>query len=342
MPQQATGSMGCGSAGCGSNGCTSGSCGDSSCGSSGCGQNGCNYKPIYGKLSPYCGSCNTNKETLIDKLQKKFKGGLLGKMKNGNCGSGCNTCGNSNGCSNNGSCFDGSCFSKLGGGSCLNGSCFGKLGSGSCLSGSCLSKLGSGSCLSGGCGLLGGGAGGGCGFASLCGSKGYPDKGWAPPASVPIIRNNAEYSRYWPEQWYGSPGFAATPSPMVFMPTDTTQLGFGYQQVPFWRRTAASYPPIPDPAMYHTRTGAMRAPYGYPLLYQPIMVPHHTNVHRNRTGWSHASTQPATNSRQQVAQRQQPTPRMSPEQVEHARQYQAAVRRNAAINARPVSSSSPR
>ncbi|MFK7818418.1 MAG: hypothetical protein AB8G99_06855 [Planctomycetaceae bacterium] len=370
----ATASAGCGTAGCTTGGCgtTAMGCGSTGCGSVGCGgnscgQGNCNYRPIFGNMKPYDGCCN-NGGSLIDRIQAKFKGGLLGKMMNGD------RCMQGNGCSTGG-CFSGSCLSKLGSGSCLSGSCLSKLGNGSCfgklgscglLGGSGCSLL-SGSCLGGGC--LGGGCnsggcnsggcnngsacgGGGCGFASL-GKKAYPDSGWAPPASVPIIRNNAQYTNWWPQQWYGSPGFAATPYPMVYMPTDTTQLGFGYMQVPYWQRRAGSYPPIPDAAMYHTRTAPMPAPYGYSPVYQPVTLPPHSRAQRSRTGWLHGSTTPATSPRQQVAQRPQSAPRMSPEQMERARQYQAqrqqqardyqaAMRRSAASNVRPVSSSSPR
>ena len=51
-----------------------------------------------------------------------------------------------------------------------------------------------------------------------------------------IYRLPVHYQRFWPTHWYGQPGAVYTPTfPMVYMPTDTTQLGFYYQRVPYWQ-----------------------------------------------------------------------------------------------------------
>ena len=51
-----------------------------------------------------------------------------------------------------------------------------------------------------------------------------------------IYRLPVHYQRFWPTHWYGQPGAVYAPTfPMVYMPTDTTQLGFYYQRVPYWQ-----------------------------------------------------------------------------------------------------------
>jgi hypothetical protein len=305
---QASGPM----AGCGSAG--------SACGGSGCALTGSNGCGLFGK------SCG------VGGLGSCLNGSMFG-----NCGSG----GLFGNCSlGKGGCGTGGLGSCLGNGSCLAGKgLFGNCGAGGGgLSGSCLSGLAGGA----------GGLGGACGFASLSGKLAYPDAGWAPPASVPVIRNNAQYTNWWPEQWYGSAGFNATTYPMVFMPTDTTQLGFGYMQVPMWQRTTANYPPIPDAGQYHTRTAPVPSPYGYPKVYQPVAIPHHAGV-RNRTGWHASASQPQSKEQYVAMQRAR---QYQARQAEQARQYQAmryrqaqmyqASQQRSAANIRPVSSSSPR
>jgi hypothetical protein len=71
----------------------------------------------------------------------------------------------------------------------------------------------------------------------------------------PIDRMSVQYLRYWPQSWYGQaqaqgniPKF-----PMVYMPTDTTQLGYYYQRVPQWRPNLAMIPPMPWPSQWHRR-----------------------------------------------------------------------------------------
>jgi hypothetical protein len=78
-----------------------------------------------------------------------------------------------------------------------------------------------------------------------------PDHGFAPPAHRPIWPTPALYSKY-----FATPGAAvADPNyrhPMVYMPTDTTQLGYYYQQVPYWQPRPGMIPPVPHPDEWHT------------------------------------------------------------------------------------------
>ena len=85
-----------------------------------------------------------------------------------------------------------------------------------------------------------------------------PDHGWGRPVKRPVHRALVMYQKYWPDRWYGTPGSqlagpGANYYPMVYMPTDTTQLGFYYQQVPFWRPDYRRLPPVPWPGHWHKR-----------------------------------------------------------------------------------------
>jgi len=83
-----------------------------------------------------------------------------------------------------------------------------------------------------------------------------PDYGWSRPTKIPIQRAPVEYRRYSPTKRYGEPGSAFSQSrqfPMVYMPTDTTQLGFYYQRVPQWRPNPAMIPTRPWPSVWHNR-----------------------------------------------------------------------------------------
>jgi hypothetical protein len=79
-----------------------------------------------------------------------------------------------------------------------------------------------------------------------------PTRGYQPYASAPVYRDAIVYYRYWPDKWYGEPGFNLRPMfPQVYMPTDTTQLGFYYARVPQWMPNPNMYPPIPRPSDWH-------------------------------------------------------------------------------------------
>lgn len=81
-----------------------------------------------------------------------------------------------------------------------------------------------------------------------------PGHGWCPPSAQRIQRTPVQYQRYYSNQYMGQPGPAGPAYyPQVYMPTDTTQLGFYYQSVPTWQPRAGMLPPPPNPSMYHTR-----------------------------------------------------------------------------------------
>ena len=94
---------------------------------------------------------------------------------------------------------------------------------------------------------------GSCPMGSLCGYRCNPAAGWHPPARLPVNRDGIWYHNYWPQAWYGNPGggFIGN-APMVYQPTDTTQLGYSYTRVPTWR-TVRMVPPTPCPAAFHSR-----------------------------------------------------------------------------------------
>ena len=82
--------------------------------------------------------------------------------------------------------------------------------------------------------------------------KKSPDYGYSPPAKYPLHRRGVEYNTYFPNQWYGLPGGGlAGGYPMVYQPTDTTQLGFTYQHVPSWQPNPNMLPQRPIPAQWH-------------------------------------------------------------------------------------------
>jgi hypothetical protein len=81
-----------------------------------------------------------------------------------------------------------------------------------------------------------------------------PDHGYSIPGKWPINRRGVQYNSYYPAQWLGVNGVTLGGNvvyPMVYQPTDTTQLGFYYQHVPFWMPQPNPLPPRPIPAQWH-------------------------------------------------------------------------------------------
>jgi hypothetical protein len=98
--------------------------------------------------------------------------------------------------------------------------------------------------------------------------KKSPDYGYSPPAKYPLHRRGVEYNTYFPNQWYGLPGGGlAGGYPMVYQATDTTQLGFYYQHVPYWQPNPNMLPHRPVPAQWHI-----------------VAPPYHANLFANRGG----------------------------------------------------------
>jgi len=97
-----------------------------------------------------------------------------------------------------------------------------------------------------------------------------PDHGWAPPTKQRIYRQSVAYQKQFPDQWMGYPagqaggGYAA---PSVYMPTDTTQLGYYYQHAPRWWPRQGMIPPTPHPADWHVMSaynqGCKTCQHGY-------------------------------------------------------------------------------
>lgn len=99
-----------------------------------------------------------------------------------------------------------------------------------------------------------------------------PAYGWAPPARHPIYRLPVHYQKFWPNFWYGQPGIYAPLFPMVYQPTDTTQLGFYYQRVPYWQPNPAMVPQTrPWPQQWHH---AAAGAYGYGGAHHGGLINH--------------------------------------------------------------------
>ena len=80
------------------------------------------------------------------------------------------------------------------------------------------------------------------------------DYGFSEPGKSPIYRRGVQYNQYYPSAWYGTAGGGLAPGqtyPMVYMPTDTTQLGYYYQHVPFWMPNPNALPARPVPSQWH-------------------------------------------------------------------------------------------
>ena len=86
-----------------------------------------------------------------------------------------------------------------------------------------------------------------------------PDHGYSPPAKYPLHRRGVEYNAYFPNQWYGTPGASYASAPVVYQPTDTTQMGYSYQHVPFWQPSPGMMPQRPVPAQWHITAPAVYA-----------------------------------------------------------------------------------
>lgn len=85
--------------------------------------------------------------------------------------------------------------------------------------------------------------------------KNSPDHGFSIPGKWPIHRRGVQYTNYYPHTWASVEGAAAAADapvyPMAYMPTDTTQLGFYSQHVPFWQPQPNPLPRRPIPAQWH-------------------------------------------------------------------------------------------
>lgn len=122
-----------------------------------------------------------------------------------------------------------------------------------------------------------------------CPPGGYVDSGYggrqagyrfSPPVKRPIFRSPVSYTKGFPDAWTGEttpgnmPGYRA---PSVYMPTDTTQLGYYYQVVPYWQPKPGAVPPPPVPSQWHTTVGQLQqlGPHPAGIIYgtAPTAVP---------------------------------------------------------------------
>ncbi|MBX3441169.1 MAG: hypothetical protein KF774_02090 [Planctomyces sp.] len=79
-----------------------------------------------------------------------------------------------------------------------------------------------------------------------------PDHGWSPPGKVAIWRKPVAYHKFYPDAWTGqSTGAPEMRARHILYPTDTTQLGYYYQHVPYWQPNPGMYPPAPNPNDWH-------------------------------------------------------------------------------------------
>ncbi len=115
-----------------------------------------------------------------------------------------------------------------------------------------------------------------------------PDHGWQMPIAYPVQRQTLPYTNYYPHQWYGLPGSQKQRvAPHVFMPTDTTQLGYYHQHVPTWQPPRPGvFPAAPDPrTMHHTAQAGGPEIGTYPGIY-PGEIRRGGSVHDPVTGQS--------------------------------------------------------
>ncbi len=81
-----------------------------------------------------------------------------------------------------------------------------------------------------------------------------PGTGWCAPGKVIIQRQRVQYQKYYPNYWSGyGPGYGQPYAPMVYTPTDTSQLGYYYQHAPTWTTQPWRVPGPAHPAAWHNR-----------------------------------------------------------------------------------------
>ncbi|WP_437187771.1 hypothetical protein SH668x_001181 [Planctomicrobium sp. SH668] len=103
---------------------------------------------------------------------------------------------------------------------------------------------------------------------------------FSPPVKRPIYRTPVSYQKGFPDSWTGQGQPVGGPvyqARTVYMPTDTTQLGYYYQTVPYWQPRPGAIPPPPVPSQWHTRMDQMqtygRHPAGKIFGTAPTAIP---------------------------------------------------------------------
>lgn len=239
--------------GCVDNGCLDGAscCPTNGCPTDGCTDGACLNGCCNGKCKP--GACGNGQ------CNGQCGGKCQGACQNGICPSGCRSCG----------CQNGACQGAASGcPGCPN--CNGYAGYG-------CPHYGNGTCPLGMLLPVSGGCGTGCG---PCGGKlsnsfrrlmaiidpcsgactHSPSHGFVPPGEPrPYFRQPVSYQHNYPASWMGgTPGQQQRHHPAVYMPTDTTQLGYYYQRVPAWAPVPGMIPPAPQPAQWHVFGNAVQ------------------------------------------------------------------------------------
>ena len=94
-----------------------------------------------------------------------------------------------------------------------------------------------------------------CLFGNYGGCSHAPGEGYITPSRRPIWDMSMPTSTMWSGQWLCGKGqpHPSTLAP-VYMPTDTTQLGYSYSHVPYWMPKAGMVPQLPVPNQFHDRT----------------------------------------------------------------------------------------
>jgi hypothetical protein len=91
----------------------------------------------------------------------------------------------------------------------------------------------------------------GSGLSSQGSRHRSPTAGWTAPGVIPLHRMWVPYHKFFPNPWMGQPVGPQARLPVIYMPTDTTQLGYYYQHVPHWHSYANMVPPVPRPVDWH-------------------------------------------------------------------------------------------
>jgi hypothetical protein len=126
-------------------------------------------------------------------------------------------------------------------------------GNGTCPNGTCYG----GTTTSGGWnnnGWASRGWGGGCLHGHLWGGCQHCRNGFVqgnafvrPPAVWPVASSSNTYQNYWSPSLTGTAPVPSPVYPMIYHPTDTTQLGFSYKHVPHWGYRSQMLPAAPIP-----------------------------------------------------------------------------------------------
>lgn len=109
-----------------------------------------------------------------------------------------------------------------------------------------------------------------------------PDYGWSRPVKRPVLnRIPVQYSKMDPDFWYGDPRafVGAQQFPQVYMPTDTTQLGYYGQRVPTWQPNPNMIPAPPWPSTWHSRECPGYQRLHHPDIHRPSFKPFSLNGH---------------------------------------------------------------